>query len=105
MNINKCIKMKSLLLVSALLLTTGLPAAAEKAEDKKTTMDDTVATAMRIQERPVDVPVVTEVITQEKIEMSGVTHIGDLIGKYITGHYHKYNGLLSPAGRPAGFSL
>ena len=85
------------LLTVILTLTAWLPA---HAEQQKTTqsMDDMVVTATRTKEWAIDVPVVTEVITQEKIEMSGATHIGDLIGKYMTGHYHKYTGLLSPVG-------
>ena len=70
--------------------------AAESGE--KQTVDDLVVTATRTTKRSVDVPVTTEVITREKIEMSGATQVGDLIGKYITGHYHKYTGLLSPVG-------
>jgi vitamin B12 transporter len=61
-------------------------------------MDEMVVTATRTQERTIDVPVTTEVITRDMIEMSGALQIGDVIGKYITGHYHKYNGMLSPVG-------
>lgn len=60
--------------------------------------DEMVVTATRTEKRTIDVPVTTQVITHEALEMSGVTDIGDLIGKYVTGHYHKYNGLLSPIG-------
>ncbi len=61
-------------------------------------LDEMVVTATRSSERKLDVPVITEVITREKIEMSGTTHLGDLLAKYVTGHYQKYNGLLSPVG-------
>ena len=57
--------------------------------------------ATRSEERAIDVPVTIQVIDREKIEMSGALDIGDLIGKYITGHFHKYNGLLESRG-PAG---
>ncbi len=70
----------------------------DAAKDQMMAVDDMVVTATRTKERAIDVPVRTEVITREKIEMSGAMDIGDLIGKYITGHYHKYNGLLSPMG-------
>lgn len=73
------------------------PAFAEEAKDQQT-VDDMVVTGTRTVERPIDVPVTIEIINRDKIEMSGATHIGDLIGKYITGHYHKYTGLLSPVG-------
>jgi vitamin B12 transporter len=61
-------------------------------------LDDMVVTATRTQERAIDVPVTTEVITLDKIEMSGARDVGDLIGKYITGHFHRFSGLLSPVG-------
>ena len=86
-----------LLLLSALLITPTTPAAANAAQDKQK-MDDIVVTGTRTEERAIDVPVTTQVITAQDIEMSGATDIGDLIGKYVTGHYHKYNGLLSPIG-------
>ncbi|MGQ9669144.1 MAG: TonB-dependent receptor plug domain-containing protein [Desulfosoma sp.] len=89
------------LLVFMMISTVmGVSVKTSEAEDvyKIQTMEDVVVTATRTTERIMDVPVTTEVITREKIEMSGATHVGDLIGKYITGHYHKYNGLLSPVG-------
>ncbi len=89
--------MKSLLLVFPLLLIAIVPAVAEEPEGRQD-LEDMVVTSTRTRERPIDVPVTTEVITREKIEMSGAVDIGDLIGKYVTGHYHKYNGLLSPVG-------
>ena len=84
-------------LLSLTFILTPIAFAQEK-EKKKTTMEEIVVTATRTEEKPIDVPINTEVITREKIEMSGMTHVGDLIGKYITGHYHKYNGLLSSPG-------
>jgi vitamin B12 transporter len=82
------------------LVFSGFAAWAADAEGpkEKQTVEDLVVTATRTAERLIDVPVTTEVITREKIELSGAVHVGDLIGKYITGHYHKYSGLLSPVG-------
>jgi vitamin B12 transporter len=86
-------------MAAAIILSvlTAFPASAEETNTTQT-VDDLVVTATRTKERPIDVPVTTEVITREKIELSGATHVGDLIGKYITGHYHKFSGLLSPVG-------
>lgn len=81
----------------ALLPLVAMPAMA--GETKQAVKgEEMVVTATRTSARPIDVPVTTQVITREAIEMSGVTDVGDLIGKYVTGHYHKYNGLLSPIG-------
>lgn len=95
-------KQSNLLLILALALLFSLPptpsVAANEAVTAPKAMDEMVVTGTRTKERAVDVPVTTEVITQERIKLSGATHVGDLIGKYITGHYHKYNGLLSPVG-------
>jgi vitamin B12 transporter len=80
------------------MLCIALPAfGAEEPKDKQS-MDDLVVTATRTKERPVDVPVFTQVISREQIEMSGATTIGDVISKFVTGHYHKYSGLLSSVG-------
>ena len=85
-------------LVSLVLVPLTVQAA--MAEEKKQVVqgEDLVVTATRTQERPIDVPVTTQVITKEEIELSGVTDVGDLVGKYVTGHYHKYSSLLSPVG-------
>jgi len=93
----KQMKMDHLLFAMALIPIMVMPAVAE---EKKQTMkaDEMVVTASRSEERSIDVPIDTQVITREKIEMSGAADVGDLIGKYVTGHYHKYNGLLSPIG-------
>lgn len=74
--------------------------ASAQAEEQKQVVkgQELVVTATRTEERPIDIPVTTEVITRDKIEMSGASDVGDLLGKYVTGHYHKYNGLLSPIG-------
>ena len=76
-------------LVSLVLVPLTVQAA--MAEEKKQVVqgEDLVVTATRTQERPIDVPVTTQVITKEEIELSGVTDVGDLVGKYVTGHYHK----------------
>jgi vitamin B12 transporter len=51
----------------------------------KPAMEDMVVTATRTEERPIDVPVNTEVITREMIDRSAATHLGDLLSRYITG--------------------
>lgn len=79
------------------LLPLGQPIFAAES-GKKATMDDVVVTGTRTEERAIDVPVKTEVITREKIEMSGALDLGDLIAKYVPGHFKKYSGLLSPIG-------
>lgn len=60
--------------------------------------NEMVVTALRTEKRSIDVPITTKVITQEDIELSGVIDLGDLISKHVTGHFHKFNGLLSPVG-------
>ena len=80
--------------VAALLSLAALPAVA--ADNQK--VDDMVITASRSEERAIDVPMTTQVITKEMIELSGVTDLGDLIGKYVTGHLHKYTGILTTVG-------
>lgn len=84
------------LLALALLPTIALPAQAETQQARQA--DDLVVTATRTEKRSIDVPVATRVISKEEIEMSGTMNVGDLIGKYVTGHYHKYSGMLSPVG-------
>lgn len=85
-------------LVALALLPLVATTAAAKDKKQAVTGEDMVVTATRTEERPIDIPVTTQVITRKSIEMSGATDVGDLIGKYVTGHYHKYNGLLSPIG-------
>ena len=74
-----------------------MPASAKDSE-QAIKAGEMVVTATRTEDRPIDIPVTTQVITRDAIEMSGATDVGDLIGKYVTGHYHKYTGLLSPIG-------
>jgi vitamin B12 transporter len=89
--------LKTLLIVLMLLLFATAAVNADDT-DKTQTMDEMVVTSTRTEKRAVDVPVSSEVITRDKIESSGATHLGDLIGKYMTGHYHKYSGILSSPG-------
>lgn len=101
MKTNKRGGMKVLWLTMILLLAAGLSVSADEAGEKAVEEEpetQMVVTATRTEERPIDVPVNTEVITREMIELSGALTVGDVVGKYITGHYHKYNGLLSPVG-------
>jgi vitamin B12 transporter len=65
-------------------------------------MEDMVVTATRTAERPIDVPVNTEVITREMIEQSAATHLGDLLSRYITGRYVKYSDLGAYVGLRKG---
>ena len=92
------IELKRILLVLPLLVSLCTPSFAQEEKTNTQSMDDLVVTGTRTQERAIDVPVSTQVIGREQIEMSGALDIGDLVGKYVTGHYHKYNGLLSPVG-------
>lgn len=85
---------RPILLAMALAPMVAVPAIAAELQN----VDDMVVTASRTEERAIDVPITTEVITRDMIEMSGALDIGDLLGKYITGHYHKYPGILSPVG-------
>lgn len=62
------------------------------------TIGEMVVTATRAEQRPIDVPVAAQLITSEEIERSGLSDVAELIARYVTGHYHKNNGLLSPIG-------
>lgn len=86
-----------ILSVCTILLVACTPAFGQDSDDTQS-MDEMVVTATRTEERVIDVPVETQIITQDQIQMSGAMDIGDLIAKYVTGHYHKYSGLLSPIG-------
>jgi vitamin B12 transporter len=68
----------------------------------KPAMEDMVVTATRTEERPIDVPVNTEVITREMIDRSAATHLGDLLSRYITGRYVKYGDLGAYVGLRKG---
>lgn len=63
--------------LSLLLIAPALMASADTSRNKQK-MDDLVVTGTRTEERAIDVPVTTEIITAQDIEMSGVTEIGDL---------------------------
>lgn len=96
----KTIVCKNFMTMMVMLVLTAFSAWTADAEEPKDkqSVEDLVVTATRTAGRPIDVPVETQVITQDQIQMSGAMDIGDLIGKYVTGHYHKYSGLLSPIG-------
>ncbi len=81
----------------ALLLITSEVFAQEEAK-KATKLDTVVVTATRTEESLEDVPVHVEVITREEIEESGAMTVGDIVGKKVTGHFHRYQGLLQPIG-------
>lgn len=59
---------------------------------------DMVVTGTRIDDQAIDIPVPTQIISSEEIELSGLTNLGDILGKFVTGHLHKYSGLLTSAG-------
>ncbi len=92
------IELKRVFLTLPLLVALCTPSFAQEEKTDTQSMDDLVVTGTRTQERTIDVPVSTQVIDRKMIEMSGALDIGDLVGKYVTGHFHKYNGLLSPVG-------
>ena len=82
----------------ALALLALTPTAAFAAPTVTQEAEDMVVTASRTERRAIDVPVTTEVINEEALQLSGVIELGDVLGKRMTGHFHKYNGLLSPIG-------
>ncbi len=89
--------MKSQWFTLSLLSMSSLSAFGQGFQDAQN-MDEMVVTATRIEQNIKDVPITTQVITREEIELSGATNLGDILGTYVTGHYHKYNGMLSPVG-------
>lgn len=86
--------------LSALCLGLILaPGAAFAAEPEGTTvLEEVVVTATRTERRPIDVPITTEIISQEEIQLSGANDMGELLSKHMTGHIHKYSGLLTGVG-------
>ena len=72
--------------------------AADSTGTKKSELDDIVVTATRSEGKAIDIPAHVEIISQKMIEMSGAINLGDLIGKFTTGHLHKYNGVLTSVG-------
>ena len=72
----------------------------EKEEGKKEVvkLDAVVVTATRTEEKVEDIPIRVQVITEEEIKESGSMTVGDIIGKQVTGHYHRYQGMLQPVG-------
>jgi len=61
-------------------------------------LDEYVVTASKEKESLIDVSVPIQILDSKDIELSGVINVGDLLGKYITGHLHKYNGLSTTPG-------
>ncbi len=86
------------ILLASIVGFFGLCYGEDKKAEETGTLEEVVVTATRSEERIIDVPASTDIISKEQIEMSGVTTLGDLIGKYSTGHYHRYSGMLSPLG-------
>jgi vitamin B12 transporter len=61
-------------------------------------IEGTTVTAGRIKQQILDVTVPVETITTEDIEATGMDDLGDVLGKFMTGHLHKYNGVLTSVG-------
>ncbi|MBM9538444.1 hypothetical protein [Desulfobulbus alkaliphilus] len=70
----------------ALALTPCIALPVWAGEQQAQSGGEKVVTASRMEQRPIDVPSNTQVITRDQIEMSGARNLGDLIGKYVTGH-------------------
>lgn len=92
--------MKKILVTGvALAMVSTTVLAADDERKQVITQDEMVVTGSRVEERLIDVPINTQVIGQDQIEMSGATDLGELLAKYVTGHSNKYNsGLLNPVG-------
>jgi vitamin B12 transporter len=91
------IRLNPILFALALAPLAALPAGAED-ELAAQLAEEMVVTASRTEERPIDVPVSTQVITNDQIEMSGAADVSDLIAKYVPAHLHKYSGMDSAIG-------
>ncbi|MFZ1326785.1 MAG: hypothetical protein WAT67_12345 [Candidatus Contendobacter sp.] len=78
---------RNALLSVLFLLFIVAPLALALAEEnpKQRDVDEQVTTPTRMQKRLIDVPVAVQVITQEKIELSGANQAEEIIGKYVTG--------------------
>ncbi len=86
---------------TTLVVTLGLlPAAVAVAADRPVvqTAEEMVVTASRTEERPIDLPMDTQVIGRETIEQSGATTVGELLGTHVTGHLQKYSGMNTAVG-------
>jgi vitamin B12 transporter len=88
---------KRILLALSLAPLAALPARAAEISATQVA-DEMVVTASRTEERAIDVPTSTQVISREQIELSGVEDVSELIAKYTPGHLHKYSGLDSSVG-------
>jgi len=61
-------------------------------------LDKYVVTASKEKESLVDVSIPIQILDSNKIKLSGAISIGELLGKYVTGHLHKYNGFSTVPG-------
>jgi vitamin B12 transporter len=61
-------------------------------------IEKSTVTAGRIKQQILDVTVPVDIIDSTDIEASGVDDLGDVLGKFMTGHLHKYSGVLTPIG-------
>ena len=88
--------MKKIVITTMLALACFNPAWATTEDVSQ--VGEMVVTATREDSRAIDVPTHVEVISQMQIEQSGALNLGDLLGKFTTGHLHKYNGMLTSIG-------
>ena len=88
--------MKKLFITTLLVLFCFNPAWATTQEVSK--IEEMVVTATREEARSIDVPTHVEVISNLQIKQSGALNLGDLLGKFTTGHLDKYNGMLTSIG-------
>ncbi len=76
---------RNALLSVLFLLFIVAPLALAEENPKQRDVDEQVTTPTRMKKRLIDVPVAMQVITQEKIELSGANQAREIIGKYVTG--------------------
>ena len=61
-------------------------------------IERSTVTAGRIEQQILDVTVPVDIIDSTDIEAAGVDDLGDVLGKFMTGHLHKFSGVLTPVG-------
>ncbi len=88
------------LLAGCLVAPPVWAAEADKQEEGKTVTkaEAITVTAGRIEQSVLDVTVPVQIISAEEIRAAGVDNLGDLLGKYMTGHLTKYTGVLTSVG-------
>ena len=85
--------------VTALMLPGVIQAQEEtKDESSISTLEETVVTAGRVEEKKKEITSNITVIDEEEIKSSSATDLGDLLIQKGIGHSHKYPGGLTPVG-------